>query len=558
MSRSLFSTVTSQIPFVNSVDGNRVQMASSMIRQSQLLLKPEPPLIVTDHSPIKVNCLSIQLAKENGQVIDKFNDIILVRYDSGEEAVFFAGDFYTTDLRIGDRFEKGDIIVHHRAYNKDLNLVMFGINANVMFAPMRSKTYEDAVVLTESGRDRFAYYYPVKYVFEFYNDSVELNPVLRLGSYIQKGDWILRRRKITSSIASYAATQTETEYSKFKFKVTKIKTVYEKDFLDIQPEATREFFKTYTYQTLDLHPLIKKALAKGFSYDGKAYLVIEGIAEALPVPGDKFANPYGNKGVVSFIVKDFTLTDEKTGISFTPDIIHTPVGIPSRMNVGQVAHMALGYVLKYVVPFRLRQISSLTDKIKFLLKVYAIVEPTYAQQLAQKIKQTDPKVLQRIVEDIEANGYRIVVPQFTYNIFKRIYKLYKELGLEDTFVCSTNGYRYGAGVIYTMLLEHLVIKKLKVRSVGPVDSKTLQPTDGQRMGEMEMWTLASHNALNFLKESLTIRSDDVKSKTKVIGNLIRAGISNMPETTQSPTFDLLRAYLSHMGIEIIDTTSGEG
>ena len=553
MDKSVFSTVTSQPPFVNYNDGNRVQMASSMIRQSQLLTHPELPLIVTQHSFIKGHSFSCQIAKENGYVKDVFNNILLVEYETGEEEIFQLHDFFTARYRVGQRFKKGEVIVHHLAYDPETELVAFGINANVVFGTEKSFTYEDAVVLTKTGRQKFEHIIPVKYVEEFFNNIVNIDPNrIKPGQLIRKGEKILEYKKIASSLISIANAETRTLRSDYDFVITKIYAVAKDDFLKLQPESTKKFFRIYSYNDVDLHPLIKKAIKKGFSFDGQAYIVIEGISRRLPQIGDKFANPYGNKGVVSTFINDFELIDKQNDIRFTPHIIHTPVGVPSRMNIGQILYMALGYILKYVVPKRLQQMDDLNEQIKFLLKVYSYVAPKhYVENLVSLIKKQDQRSLKQHVREIIKNGFRIIIPQFTYNMIDKIHKLYVDLGVPFTFSDSRYPARkLGGGVIYTMILEHLVFKKLKHVSMSDVDPRTLQPLDGQRMGEMEMWTLASHNALSFLKESLTIRSDDVISKNKVIRNVIRQGKSNMPEVTHSPTFDLFRAYLTIMGLEI--------
>jgi len=554
MDKSLFSTVTSQIPFVNYNDGNRVQMASSMIRQSQLLTNPELPLIVTQHSFVKGHSFSCQVAKDDGYVKDVFNNVVLVEYKTGEEEIFQLHDFFTTRYRVGQKFKKGDVIVHHLAYDPETELVAFGVNANVVFGTEKSFTYEDAIVLTKTGRKKFEHIIPVKYIEEFFtNNIVVIDPnKIKPGQLIRKGEKILEYRKIASSLLSIANAEVRTLRSDYDFVITRIFTIAKDDFLKLQPDHTKKFFRMYSYDDVDLHPLIKKAMKKGFSFDGQAYIVIEGISRRLPQIGDKFANPYGNKGVVSTFIDDFELIDNQNDIRFVPYVIHTPVGVPSRMNIGQILYMALGYILKYVVPKKLQQMNDLNEQIKFLLKVYSYVAPKqYVENLVSLIKKQDKSTLKQHIKEIIRNGFRIIIPQFTYEMVDKIHKLYVDLGVP--FVFSDSRYpsrKLGGGVVYTMILEHLVFKKLKHVSMSDVDTRTLQPLDGQRMGEMEMWTLASHNTLNFLKESLTIRSDDVISKDTVIRNIIRNGKSDMPEVTNSPTFDLFRSYLVLMGFEI--------
>ena len=553
-SKSVFSSVTSLIPFVNTTDGNRVQMASSMIRQSQLLERGEPPLIVPEHAFLKGSALSYQRAPKPGIVVDKYQNVMLVQYDDGEEDVFLLNDMLTTSFNIGQRFNAHDILVHHKGFDPILELPRTGLNANVMFGTESSKTYEDAVVLTESGSEAFKYIYPVKLVYEFYNNiliSIEKN--LKPGIELKQGDVILIKKKYTSSLNSLVTPETIKEYSPYSFMITQISAFYKDEFLKYQPEPTRKLFQYFGKSETNLHPLIKKALKKSFSFDGDAYLVIEGLMVAKPGKGDKFANPYGNKGVVSAIIPDFHLYDDMNQIKFTPHIVHTPVGVPSRMNPGQILHMALGYILKHVVPKRLKQLQTLDEKVKFLLNVYRYIEPSRIKQLVEALKVYDRENLKKQIKYIERHGFRIIVSQFSYNMFDKVYKLYKELGVPTSFIDERTGLRMGAGVIYSFPLEHLAFKKIKHISTGPVDSRTLQPADGQRMGEMEMWTLASHNALNFLKESLTVRSDDVRNKGRVIGELIRNGKSSIKDKrTYSPTFDLFKSYIGLMGIEIVD------
>jgi len=552
MNKSVFSTVTSQAPFINFTDGNRVQMASSMIRQSQTLVNPELPLILTNHSFIYAQSFSCQIAKESGIIVDKFNDVILVKYDSGEEDVFIMGDLFRSPYRIGDRFKKGDVIVHHLMYDVKNHLPLYGVNANVMFSTENSRTYEDAVVLTKSGKEKFQYLYPVKIILEFQeNDIVQVANQLRPGSKISRGTLLATFRRFASSLMSVVSNEDHKLLSEYEFTVSRIFTKFTEEFINNQPEETIKFFKQFAFEDKSLHPLIRKAVKRGFSFEAPAFIIIEGLSLRYPEVGDKFANPYGNKGVVSFIIDDFNLYDDVNNIKFTPHVIHTPVGVPSRMNLGQILYMSLGYLLKYIVPQKLSEMNDVNEKLKFLIKFYAYIAPKpYVEKLVNALKNQTKEQIRKHIEEVEREGFRIVLPQFTYNMFDKVYNLYKELNVPTSFIDERTGLRMGAGVIYTMLLEHLAFKKLKHLSVGEVDSRTLQPTDGQRMGEMEMWTLASHNALNFLKESLTIRSDDIVSKDKVIMELIKNGSSNMPKKTKSSTFDLFKAYMIQMGIEL--------
>ena len=554
----MFSTVTSQISFVNFTDGNRVQMASSMIRQSQCLVNAELPLIIPENAFVRGQSFTVQLAPKDGQVIDKHNYAVVVKYNDDEEDVFILDDLFECDLKIGDTFKKNDVIVRHKSYDPKYQLIKFGVNANVMFAVPEAKTHEDAVIITKHGQSLFEYEYPVKIVYELpaENTLIQVSPKLRPGMTFQTGEEILTISKYSSSLASLFNMQVNKDHASLPFTVTNIFTYVDPktNFLQYQPESTKKFFETFStsYKKYDKQ-ILQRYLKRSFSFDSSAFIVIYGVARLLPKPGDKFANLWGNKGVASSVgEKEYHLYDRNYDIRMPIHVVHTPVGIPSRMNLGQVIYMSLGYLLKYVVPKKLISLKHLSDKVNFLVKFYATIDRKYAKKLVSLLKSLNEKQIKQMISEIESEGFRIIVSQFTYNMFEKIDKLYKELNVDPYFYCEEMNQMIGGGVIYTMLLEHLAFKKLKHTSYSSVDKKTLQPLDGQRMGEMEMWTLASYDALNFLKESLTIRSDDILAKSKVISDLIRTGNSSLKTKLNPSTYLLFKAYMSLLGVEFLE------
>jgi DNA-directed RNA polymerase subunit beta len=273
-------------------------------------------------------------------------------------------------------------------------------------------------------------------------------------------------------------------------------------------------------------------------------------------PGDKMAGRHGNKGVVSMIVpvEDMPHTEDGTPV----DIVLNPLGVPSRMNVGQILETHLGWAAK-----------GLGDVISNMLDEKATV-PALRKFMDQVYNHRDKKVDLKSLSDEEiltlANNLREGVPMAT-PVFdgaeeEEIYRMLELANLpisgQTTLVDGRTGEKFERpvtiGYKYMLKLNHLVDDKMHARSTGPYSLVTQQPLGGkaqfggQRFGEMEVWALEAYGAAYTLQEMLTVKSDDVQGRTKMYKNIVDGEHemdAGMPES-----FNVLVKEIRSLGINI--------
>lgn len=277
-------------------------------------------------------------------------------------------------------------------------------------------------------------------------------------------------------------------------------------------------------------------------------------------PGDKMAGRHGNKGVVSYIVPEEDMPHLEDGRSV--DIILNPLGVPSRMNVGQILETHLGWASAGLG----RQISALLNQMKEGQKTIADLRGTL-QSIYQK--QEDQKTIENLSEDdlVEVSmnmgkGIPMATPVFDGAKEIDVTQELEKAGLctsgQVTLIDGRTGEAFErpvtVGYIYMLKLNHMVDDKLHARSVGPYSLVTQQPLGGkaqfggQRFGEMEVWALEAYGAAYSLQEMLTVKSDDVSGRTKVYEAIIRgddAFESGVPES-----FNVLVKELRSLGLDV--------
>jgi DNA-directed RNA polymerase subunit beta len=277
-------------------------------------------------------------------------------------------------------------------------------------------------------------------------------------------------------------------------------------------------------------------------------------------PGDKMAGRHGNKGVISNIlpVESMPYLDDGTPV----DIVLNPLGVPSRMNVGQILETHLGWASAGLG----RQIGDILDKVKrnagkgaelrkFLTGIY-----TDKNDQADIKAMEDPEVLE-LAENLRA-GIPVASPVFDGAREEDIVEMLKEAGLDTsgqvTLVDGRTGEAFDrkvtVGYIYMLKLHHLVDDKIHARSIGPYSLVTQQPLGGkaqfggQRFGEMEVWALEAYGAAYTLQEMLTVKSDDVSGRTKVYEAIVR-GDDNF-EAGIPESFNVLVKELRSLGLNV--------
>ena len=278
-------------------------------------------------------------------------------------------------------------------------------------------------------------------------------------------------------------------------------------------------------------------------------------------PGDKMAGRHGNKGIVSRVVpiEDMPHMEDGTPV----DIVLNPLGVPSRMNIGQLFETHLGMAARSLG----QQIGEVLDEVKQKRAVTddlrAIMGKIYGKSVAEKLeKMTDTDV--RAEAALLRNGVPMATPTFddaTADEIKSMLKLAKlpESG-QFTLYDGVTGEKFArpvtVGVMYMMKLHHLVDEKIHARSTGSYSLVTQQPLSGkahmggQRLGEMEVWALEAHGAAHLLREMLTVKSDDIVGRNKMYEAIISG--NNDIQTGTPEAFNVLVRELRGLGLALTE------
>ena len=294
-------------------------------------------------------------------------------------------------------------------------------------------------------------------------------------------------------------------------------------------------------------------LAPGVLKMVKVYLAVKRRIQ----PGDKMAGRHGNKGVISTIVpvEDMPYSEDGTPV----DIVLNPLGVPSRMNVGQVLETHLGWAAKGLG----RRIGAMLDQQAKAAEIRGFLEKIYnSSGKSEDIKslKKDDDIFE-LAENLRA-GVPMATPVFDGATEEEIKNMLELAGLptsgQTTLYNGRTGDKFDnpvtVGYMYILKLNHLVDDKMHARSTGPYSLVTQQPLGGkaqfggQRFGEMEVWALEAYGAAYTLQEMLTVKSDDVNGRTKMYKNIVDGNYqmeAGMPES-----FNVLLKEIRSLGIDI--------
>jgi len=489
-----FSLSTSLIPFGNHDDANRLQMGTNMQKQAIPLIKPEIPLVMTGlEKKAAEESGRVLISEVDGKIVEVDADHITIETDRGERVTYRLKKFEMTSkytcynqkprVKIGDKVKKGDVLTDGPGI-KDGYLAL-GQNLLVGFLPWYGYNFEDAIIISERllKEDIFS----SVYIEEFFVDVVDtklgreittndipgvppeklanldVDGIVRIGTYVKAGDILVG--KITPKKTETLTPEEKLLRSIFGEKVSDVKDT------SLYLEPGKEG-RVIGIRVLDR--------AKGeISEPGVIKRIFVKIAKLRKIQiGDKLANRHGNKGVISLIAKEEDMPFLADGRRL--DIIFNPVGVISRMNLGQILETLLGAAAK-------------------------------------------------------ANGYYAIVSPFANLTLEEIAQELKKAGLPDDGKVDVydglTGEKFPqkvlVGYMTVMKLVHMVEDKIHARSVGPYSLITQQPLGGkarfggQRIGEMEMWAIEAHGATENLHEILTIKSDDVKGRMIAYESIIK-------------------------------------
>lgn len=327
-------------------------------------------------------------------------------------------------------------------------------------------------------------------------------------------------------------------------------------------EAIKQLQDSYENQVRILHGLKEERINKLKKGDPlpsgviKVVKVYIAMKRAISV-GDKIAGRHGNKGVVSIIVprEDMPYMDDGTPV----DIVLNPLGVPSRMNVGQILETALGLVGSKMG----ERVQAMIDA-KQTAEIVPYLEKCYGKALIKQYEKEHGKAgIMELARLTAHHGVAFKTPVFDGAQFDSDIKpLMLDLGLPESGAFKVRDGRTGeyfdqpvtVGNIYIMKLNHMVDDKLHARSVGPYSLVTQQPLGGkaqqggQRLGEMEVWALEAYGAAYTLQEMLTYKSDDVSGRHRAYGAIVRG--EDVPDPGVPESFNVLIKELQSLGLQV--------
>ncbi|MBP7057415.1 DNA-directed RNA polymerase subunit beta [Candidatus Gracilibacteria bacterium] len=519
--KQVVSVSTSLIPFVEHDEGARALMGSNMQRQAVSLINPESPVVGTGMEGIAaVNSRQVLVAEEGGTVSYVDASMITIITDSGKKTTYELHNFSRSNqgtcihqrpiVDKNQKVAKGDVIADGAATEK--GELALGRNLLVAYMPWQGGNFEDAILISENviRRDCYSSIHIEDYTLDVRDTKLgpeevtrdipnigddklkELDEegVIRIGAQVKEGDILVG--KLTP--------KGETEL-----------TAEERLLRAIFGEKAREAKDSSLRMPGGSQG--KVVGIKVFSRD-KADELPTGVIKQLIVSvaqikrlqaGDKLAGRHGNKGVISRIVRveDMPYLADGTPV----DILLNPLGVISRMNIGQILEAELG---------RAAQILG-----------FKVATPA--------LDGIDRDVIRKIQSDagIPESGKTQLYDGNSGQPFDN-----------ETLV----------GITYIMKLSHLVDDKIHARSIGPYSLVTQQPLGGkaqhggQRFGEMEVWALEAYGAAYTLQEMLTIKSDDVLGRSKAYEAIVKSEQIKKPRTPES--FNVLVRELQSLGLYV--------
>ena len=519
--KQLVSVATAMIPFLENDDAVRALMGSNMQRQAVPLLNPDPPIVGTgmEYKAAKDSGVVV-LAKEDGIVDFVSADTIIIKEKDGNLRTYKLTKFLRSNqgtcinqkpiVKKGEAVEKGDIIADGPSTSQ--GEIALGKNILIGFMTWEGYNYEDAVLINERlvKEDVFTSIHIEEYESE--SRDTKLGPeeitrdipnvgedalkdldergIVRIGAEVRSGDILVG--KVTPKGETELSAEERLLRAIFGEKAREVR-----DTSLRVPHGESGIIvdvKVFTRENGD-------ELPPGVNQVVRCY-----IAQKRKISvGDKMAGRHGNKGVVSRILPE-------EDMPFLPDgtplqIVLNPLGVPSRMNIGQVLEVHLGYAAK-------------------------------------------------------ALGWKIATPVFDGATEEDIMETLEKAGMSKTGKTVLYDGRTGmpfdnpvtVGYMYYLKLHHLVDDKIHARSTGPYSLVTQQPLGGkaqfggQRFGEMEVWALEAYGSAYTLQEILTVKSDDIVGRVKTYESIVKG--ENVPKPGIPESFKVLIKELQSLSLDV--------
>lgn len=516
-----FSVATSMIPFLNHDDANRTLMGSNMQKQSTPCVVQEAPIVATGVEGVAARDVSrVLYAHDAGEVVEADAQQIVVEEKNGKTRAYplaqiqktndFSAFAHRPAVSVGDKVKRGDLLAD--TTSTDNGQIAVGQNALVGFMSWNGANYEDAIIISERlvKQAKFSSIHIEEFecavrdtklgpevttpdipnVSELKLRNLDETGVIRVGAEVRAGDILVG--KVTPKGETQLTPEERLLRSIFGEKAKDVKDTSLR--LEVGKKGRIIGVKIFSRENGDNleSGVIKKILIT--------------VAQVRNVSvGDKLAGRHGNKGVISRILpeEDMPYTEDGTPI----DVLLTPLGVPSRMNLGQILELHLGMAAHTL-------------------------------------------------------GYQAIVPPFAGASEDDVKAELKEAGIpEDGKVQLRDGLtgeefaeRTAVGYMYILKLHHMVEDKIHMRSIGPYSLITQQPLGGkaqiggQRFGEMEVWALLGYGAAYTLREMLTIKSDDIIGRSAAFDAIVRGEKISHPHTPAA--FNVLLNQLRGLALDV--------
>ncbi|MBI4079884.1 DNA-directed RNA polymerase subunit beta [Candidatus Kaiserbacteria bacterium] len=517
----LFSVATSLIPFVENDDANRALMGSNMQKQAVPLVVPEAPLVATGvEAAAARDSGRLVVAEEAGEVTYVDASLIKVKNTDGKTKEYPLVNFQRTNgfttfhqrplVSVEDTVKKGTVLADtSTSVNGQLSL---GQSVRVAFLPWFGANFEDAIVISErlAKEARFTSIHMEEFVCivrdtklgpevtthdipnvsEFKLRNLDEDGIIRIGAEVRPGDILVG--KVTPKGETQLTPEERLLHAIFGEKAKDVKDT------SLRMEGGKRGrvvgVKIFSRESGDQ---LESGVIKRVHVE---------VAQLRTIAvGDKLAGRHGNKGVISRVLPEEDMPFDEEGNPV--DIILTPLGVPSRMNLGQILELHLGLAA-------------------------------------------------------EALGYQAIVPSFAGASEKEISAELKEAGLHESGKRVLFDGRTGeafaqpvaVGIMYMLKLHHMVEDKIHMRSIGPYSLTTQQPlggkaqNGGQRVGEMEVWAFLGYGAAHSLREILTYKSDDILGRSAAFDAIVSG--KRITESHTPATFNVLVRHLRGLGIDV--------
>ena len=516
-----FSVATSMIPFLNHDDANRTLMGSNMQKQATPCIVQEAPIVATGVEGMSARDTGrVLFAQEAGEVTEVDAKRIVVKNKDGKDKKYpltsfqrtndFSAFYHRPAVSLGQKVKRGDLLAD--TSSTDNGQIAVGQNVMVAFMSWNGANYEDAIIISERliKNSKFSTIHldelevsvrdtklgpevttpDIPNVSEMKLRNLDETGVIRIGAEVRPGDILVG--KVTPKGETQLTPEERLLRSIFGEKAKDVKDT------SLRLEAGKRGrvigVKIFSRENGDQ---LESGVIK------RIHITIAQVRNVSV--GDKLAGRHGNKGVISRILpeEDMPYTEDGQPI----DVLLTPLGVPSRMNLGQILELHLGMAANTLG--------------------YQAIVPPFAGAT-----ETDVKA-ELVAAGLPSDG---------------------KIQLRDGLTGDKFAQKTAVGFMYILKLHHMVEDKIHMRSIGPYSLITQQPlggkaqVGGQRFGEMEVWALLGYGAAYTLREMLTIKSDDIVGRSAAFDAIVRGEKISHPHTPAA--FNVLLNQLRGLALDV--------